>query len=95
MHLRPTQRSYITYRPQAIIEDDENAVSPERATLDTTPEDLDDATARRIEAYVRVGQEEQRRQISAMRKRLQDGAAAEEGEGSAEGDEEGGDESRA
>jgi len=74
------QRSYITYRPQAISDEDDSLAKTERASLDTTPEDLDDATARRIDAYVRVGQEEQRRQIASLRKRLQDDAAEEGGD---------------
>jgi hypothetical protein len=62
------QRSYIRYRPQAILDDDDE--SDLREKIEATAEDLDDATARRIEAYVRVGREEQQRQLATVRERL-------------------------
>lgn len=54
--------------------------------MDATEADLDEATARRIEAYVRVGQEEQRAQLQEMKKRLQADLAAEAADQAAEED---------
>lgn len=77
------QRSYIRYRPQAILDDDDEADLREQ--VETTEADLDNLTAKRIDAYVQVGREEQRRQLVAVRDRLmkqmeQAGEADEEGE---------------
>lgn len=80
------QRSYITYRPQVVI-DDEDEDEEERDDANATEADLDDATSRRIEAYVRVGQEEQRAQLQEMKKRLQADLAAEAAEKAAADDE--------
>jgi hypothetical protein len=51
------------------VYDDETDDSREQ--VDATPSDLNDETGKRIEAYVRVGREEQLAQIRRLREQLE------------------------